>query len=795
MNQSAGAAQHTGSFSLDEKDIGLIGPDRNWKGIGISLMVIMAILFCIGLSIVLLSQDGSGKPLVTPLALDDLFQKSFQIHDPEAKWISAREVVYRSWNGDVFKLNVDSNETELLLKNSTFATFKATKFAVSPDKKFVLLGYDVQPVYKHSFLASFLIYDLSTREVWELNPPEVSDSVLQFASWGVQGQQLLYVFENNIYYQANSRSFSWRLTSSGQEAAVFNGIADWLYEEEVLDSPVAHWWSPDGSRLAYLTIDDSLVPSMMLPRFTGSLYPRGTEYPYPKMGQINPSVSLHVVSLDGSSASIQIRPPDSLENSDFYVTMVKWVTRQNLSVRWVNRAQNMSILSLCEASSGACVTKHLMTSEAWLDRQHQEPLFSRDCSTFFISAALRDGGHGVFSHIVMISSQSDGEEVKVQQMTSGSWDVSEVLSYDENSRSVYFLSSEEGSTQQHLYRLSVLNGFHKECLSCSLFRPECSFYQAAVAPDHRHVLLSCTGPGIPQTSVHRLDDLSRFTTLERNAELRRVLTNRTVPRADRRTIQINNSGLVLELLVPSDLDESTEHPLLLLLDSAPGGRVVSERFSLGWESVLVSSDRVVVARVDGRGSAGRGQDVLQAVYQNLGVVDVQDQVAALRRLTKLPYIDRSRVGVYGKAYGGFLSSALLLTFSSVIKCGVAVAPVTNWKLCGSAGSERFFGFPVKADLSYQLSSLIRGSSGPGPRDFLIVHGTADASVHFQHSAELVQLLSARNFNYTLQIFPDEGHHLVRVKSRRYMLASLLSFFRRCFEEEAAVAMETSKEDD
>ncbi|XP_008401424.1 inactive dipeptidyl peptidase 10-like [Poecilia reticulata] len=369
MNQSAGAAQHTGSFSLDEKDFGPIGPDRNWKGIGISLLVIMAVLSCIGLSIVLLSHDGSGRPLAAPLALDDLFQRSFQIHDPEAKWISAQDVVYRSWSGDVFTLNAYSNETQLLLKNSTFATFKATKFAVSPDKKFVLLGYDVQPVYKHSFLASFLIYDLSTREVWELNPPEVSDSVLQFASWGVQGQQLLYVFENNIYYQADSRSSSWRLTSSGQEAAIFNGIADWLYEEEVLDSPVAHWWSPDGSRLAYLSINDSLVPSMMLPRFTGSLYPRGTEYPYPKMGQINPSVSLHVVSLDGSSASTQIRPPDSLENSDFYVTMVKWVTRQNLSVRWVNRAQNMSILSLCDASAGACVTKHVMTSEAWLDRQ------------------------------------------------------------------------------------------------------------------------------------------------------------------------------------------------------------------------------------------------------------------------------------------------------------------------------------------------------------------------------------------------------------------------------------------
>ncbi|MED6265279.1 hypothetical protein CHARACLAT_023719 [Characodon lateralis] len=246
----------------------------------------------------------------------------------------------------------------------------------------------------------------------------------------------MYIFENNIYYQTHTQSSSWRLTSSGQDGVVFNGIADWLYEEEVLNSQVAHWWSPDGSRLAYLTINDSLVPAMLLPRFTGSLYPRGTEYRYPKMGQINPSVRLHVVSLDGSSFTTQLRPPDSLETSDFYITMVKWVTRQNLSVRWVNRAQNMSILSLCDATSGDCMKKHVMTSEAWLDRQNEEPLFSRDCTTFFISAALKDGSRGAFSHITMISNQSDGEQVSVQQLTSGDWEVSQVLTYDETTRSV-----------------------------------------------------------------------------------------------------------------------------------------------------------------------------------------------------------------------------------------------------------------------------------------------------------------------------------------------------------------------
>ncbi|KAK5921404.1 hypothetical protein CgunFtcFv8_025112 [Champsocephalus gunnari] len=219
----------------------------------------------------------------------------------------------------------------------------------------------VQMVYQHSFSASYLIYNMYTREVRELNPPEVSDSVLQFASWGVQGQQLLYIFENNIYYQADVQSSSWRLTSSGQEGVIFNGITDWLYEEEVLLSQAAHWWSPDSSRLAYLTINDSLVPNMLLPRFTGSLYPRGAEYPYPKMGQINPTVRLYVVTLDGSSLTTELRPPDSFEKSEYYVTMVKWVRLDRLSVRWVNRAQNMSILSLCDVTTGDCTKKHVMT--------------------------------------------------------------------------------------------------------------------------------------------------------------------------------------------------------------------------------------------------------------------------------------------------------------------------------------------------------------------------------------------------------------------------------------------------
>uniref|UniRef100_A0A8D3D2D2 Inactive dipeptidyl peptidase 10-like n=1 Tax=Scophthalmus maximus TaxID=52904 RepID=A0A8D3D2D2_SCOMX len=660
MNQSAGAAQHSRRYSTEEKDLGPIGPDRNWKGIGISLLVILVVLSLIGLAIVLLSKDDAGKSFGSPLTLDDLFQKNFQIHDPDAKWISGKYV--RNLNSNnVMKFSTQSNETDLLMKNTTFATFKASRFAVSPDLNFVLLGYDVKqvrnilnnliayPVYHQSFLASYLIYNLYTREVRELNPPEVSDSVLQFASWGVHSQQLIYIFENNIYYQTDVQSSSWRLTSSGQEGIIFNGIADWLYEEEVLHTQAAHWWSPDGSRLAYLNINDSLVPNMLLPRFTGSLYPRGKEYPYPKMGQINPIVRLYVVTLDGSSLTTELRPPDSFEKSEYYVTMVKWVTQRRLSVRWVNRAQNMSILSLCDVTTGDCTKKHVMTTEKWLDRQNEEPVFSRDCTTLFITLPLKEGDRGTFNHITMISNQSEGEEVNLRHLTSGSWEVSQILAYDETNNSVYFLSTEDGSTQRQLYRVSTVDPFRKECLTCSLFKPKCTYYDATLSPDYQHVLLNCRGNSPRPAQLHK--------TFESNIVLKHALANRTIPKWERRTVHINNFGKTLDI---------NGHVLPFHSDSAPGGQAVSDRFSVSWDSVLVSSAGVIVARLDGRGSGFQGQRILHEVHGSLGTVDVQDQITALESC--------------------FLSSILLLSHSSLFKCGIAVAPIANWRLCGECQS-------------------------------------------------------------------------------------------------------------
>ncbi|OXB67725.1 hypothetical protein ASZ78_002807, partial [Callipepla squamata] len=251
----------------------------------------------------------------------------------------------------------------------------------------------------------------------------------------------IYIFENNIYYQPDVKSSSLRLTSSGKEGIIFNGIADWLYEEELLHSHIAHWWSPDGERLAFLTINDSLVPNMVIPRFTGGLYPKGKQYPYPKwkevkvlrMGQ-NQAWNICPLGAHGYSTVMTVTMAGLPR--DYYITMVKWVSNTKAVVRWLNRPQNISILTVCETTTGACSRKYEMQSDLWVPKQNEEPVFSRDGTKFFMTVPVKQGGRGEFHHIAMFIVQAKSEQITVRHLTSGNWEVIKILAYDENTQNM-----------------------------------------------------------------------------------------------------------------------------------------------------------------------------------------------------------------------------------------------------------------------------------------------------------------------------------------------------------------------
>uniref|UniRef100_A0A8C8EZM1 Dipeptidyl-peptidase 6b n=1 Tax=Oncorhynchus tshawytscha TaxID=74940 RepID=A0A8C8EZM1_ONCTS len=643
-------------------------------------------------------------------------------------------LLYRTQEGDVVKLNVETQERVVLVENRKFEMYKATKYQISPDLEHVLLAYNVAPIYQHSYMAFYIICSLITPETWSLNPPEVRNSLLQYAGWGPKGQQLIFIFENNIYYRATVESRTIRLVSTGKERVIFNGLSDWLYEEEILQTHIAHWWSPDGLRLAYATINDTLVRKMEVPIFTGALYPTGLECHYPKAGEDNPVVHLSVVSLNGPLHTVEMKKPDDPRiGREYYITMVKWATSTKLAVNWLNRAQNNSILTLCEATTGVCTKKHEDESEGWLHRQNEEPLFSHDGYKFFFTRAIPQGGRGKFFHISMSTSQPNSSTDTLQSLTSGDWDVTQILAYSQERQLIYFLSTEDDPKRRHLYSADTNGPFNRCCLSCEF---KCGYVDGSFSHNMQYFLLNC-----------------------------KVLFL---------------AALTMQILKPAGFIDTAHYPLLLLVDGTPGGQMVTEQFRVDWATVLVSSYSTIVIRFDGHGSGFQGTKLLHHIRRKLGVIEERDQMEALRLISKEMYIDKSRMGVYGKVYGGYLATMLLSSDDSLLKCGAAVSPITDFELYASAFSERYLGSPKTDSRIYSMASLAHRAGRLMDRKYMIIHPTADEKVHFQHSAKFINHLINEKANYSLQIYPDEGHFLHSDGTRQHLSQSLVNFFEECF---------------
>ena len=227
------------------------------------------------------------------------------------------------------------------------------------------------------------------------------------------------------------------------------------------------------------------------------------------------------------------------------------------------------------------------------------------------------------------------------------------------------------------------------------------------------------------------------------------------------------------MLKPSNSNSQQSYPTLMVQYSGPNSQDVKDSWNVGWEYFLASQG-YVVASVDGRGTAARGTEFRKSTYMRLGVLETKDQVEAAKYLGKQSFVDKNRIGIWGWSYGGFMTLNAMSTGEKIFKAGIAVAPVTDWRLYNSAYTERFMRQPKENNGGYDAGSPIKHAANLNG-NVLIIHGTADDNVHVQNTYLYLDALQKADKHAELYLYTDKNHSILGKETRRHLYRKKFDF--------------------
>ncbi|RZC37564.1 C05D11.1-like, partial [Asbolus verrucosus] len=735
---------------------------RTWIVAGVVCAIVVALVVA---AIVLLTKGNENakkpeNPEAAALSLEDILHGKVNPNPFNATWVSDKELLYTDFNGNLVLHNLETNSPKILIPANE--SFIGGEFTISADRNYLMIAHTFQKIYRYSHMARYTIVNLKTEERVKLGVGGNLDLLL--VVWAPVGNALAFVYENNIYYKESVTSNT-SVPITKDNGYIYNGIPDWVYEEEVFSSNKALWFSPDGTKLAFAKFDDRETPIMVLPIYgePGSLifqYPRAQVIKYPKVGTRNPLATLHYVDLSNVTAVKKLPAPSDLlsQNQRAILTTVAWATDDTVCAIWMNRVQNnASIVTYTTTESPTMeIISNLYQPDGWLEL-FTSPLFSKNGSHLvLILSQDQDNDLGSYRHIVMMSRQANSLK---QALTKGTFVVTQILGWNHDRDEIFYLANTDlDPAVQHLYSVSVETKQTK-CLSCGSKNNECLYNIAEFSTDSSHYVLNCAGPNVPTVAIHSLD--RKIMDWDQNEELQKLTANKRIPKAHRMTFEVEGGFKAQVLLrLPPDLDTSgnTKYPMLVNVYAGPDSFQVVEKFNLDWGSYLAANKSIIYATIDGRGSGLKGDKMLFASYRHIGTVEIEDQINVTRRIQEsLPYVDSSRTAIWGWSYGGYASGMILADDKEgTFKCGISVAPVTDWKLYDSIYTERFMGLPTIEDnyQGYNKANLLLKYEGLRDKQYFLIHGTYDDNVHYQQSMLWAKVLEQNDILFR-QLAPDD----------------------------------------
>ena len=632
--------------------------------------------------------------------------------------------------------------------------YKIDNYNFSEDERYIIIRSKTKRIFRRSYTAEYIVYD---RESHSMNKIDDLNQV-SYVTLNSPGDKVAFVKENNLYVQDLNSSEVQAVTKDGKNNSIINGATDWVYEEE-FGFVKAFEWSTDGDRLAYIRFDESEVKEFTMTLHHNKDYPHYETFKYPKVGEKNAEVTVHMYDLTSKSK----KEAELGDMTDQYIPRIKWsADNDNVCVFKMNRHQNHLQIHLVDASTGE--------SAIMLDEKNEYYINIHDNLTFV------DGGK-----CFLWTSESDGNnhlylykingELK-RQVTSGNWEITNIYGYDKDAKEVYFQSTEPGSTQRGIYAIDT-KGKTKRSIAIQRGVNSAQFSSTF---DY-FVLNHSTHDSPPNYNVFdRNGNLIR--PLEDNADLIAKMAEYGVSDVELTSITVEEGvDLNAAIIKPKDFDPTKKYPLFMYLYGGPGSQQVMDSwnsFRNYWWFQMLTQQGYIVAVVDNRGTGGKGEQFKKMTYLQLGKFETIDQINAAKFFGAKSYIDEDRIGIYGWSYGGFMSTLCILKGNDVFKAALAVAPVTNWKWYDSIYTERYMRTVSENEDGYFENSPVNFADRL-KGNYLLVHGMADDNVHFQNTAEMANALIKHNKQFDTYFYPNRNHGIYGNNARIHLFTKMTNF--------------------
>lgn len=640
-------------------------------------------------------------------------------------------------------------------------------FTISPDGSKIMVWNERRPIYRRSFKARYWVYDRHSRILRPL--VEGNDDSRQRAPiFSPDGRMVAYVdaTDNNIYVKKLDYNTVVAVTTDGAINRVINGVPDWTYEEEFTTS-ISMTWAPDNLTLCFLKYNEADVPLYHFAMYEGAcdpnpeyaLYPGLFEYKYPVAGMTNSKVTLH-------SYDIETR---KLKEISFNDRQIEYIPRieyayapDRLIVTTLNRDQNrMEIYSVNPRST---TSRSLLVEEnktGWIQPESYEMItFTPE---FFVIMSSRSG----YTHLYQYSYSGALERT----LTSGDYEVTTYYGYNSSDRCHYYQSTSTGAENRVISRIDNKGNIRD-------ISPANGTADAWFNPSMRWMMMRFSDINTPpRFTLHNTSKADKTVrVLEDNAAA--ATTYASAPRREFFTIDATSDAPSLKayMIKPAGFDPTRRYPVIMFQYSGPGSQEVRNRWSIDWETYFAIKGYLIVC-VDGRGTGARGKQFREAVYRDLGHYETIDQIRGARYVGSLPYVDSSRIGIFGWSYGGYETIMAVSASESPYRAAVAVAPVTDWRYYDTVYAERYMLTPAQNEAGYKSSSAINAIPNMNTR-LLIMHGTADDNVHLSNTMEYVAQLVAAGKFCDLMLFPNMNHSINGCDTRLMVYSRMLDYFNR-----------------